>query len=431
MSAKLPPADPQSVLWTATAPAAMPTEPLRGEVTADVAVIGGGYTGLSAALHLAEQGVDVVLVEAQDMGFGASGRNNGQVIPTYSRQSPDEMVRKLGQTKGERLNQWVASSAQLVFDLIAKHNIDCDAAQQGWLQPAHRPGRMAGVRAKYEQWARRGAPVELLNADQTRELIGSPLYHGAWLHKEGGHIQPLSYARGLARAAAAAGARLHGHSPALSLDRNGDRWRLKTPDGTLSADTVLLGTNAYTDELWPSLKETVIPLRSFHAATAPLGDNAAKTVLPQNHGYSDTRQALWAFRKDRDGRLITTAAPLFTVGAVGHVRQDTAARIAKVFPQAAGIPVDYVWEGRIGMTVDRMPRFHELSGGVYAGLGYSGRGIAMATAMGRLLADRATGTPASELALPPVPTNPLPMHGLVVPLSRAMVLYYRWKDGRG
>lgn len=431
MPPRLPPADPQSVLWTATAPDAMPTEPLRGEAKADVAVVGGGYTGLSAALHLAERGVDVALLEAQDMGFGASGRNNGQVIPTYSRQNPDEMVRKLGPNTGERLNAWVAGTAQLVFDLIAKHDIDCDAAQQGWLQPAHRPGRMAGIRAKYEQWAKRGAPVELLDAERTRELTGSPLYHGAWLHKEGGHIQPLSYARGLARAAAAAGARLHGHSPALSLDRHGDRWRLRTPEGSLAAETVLLATNAYTDTLWPTLKETIIPLRSFHAATAPLGDNAAKTVLPENHGYSDTRQALWAFRKDRDGRLITTAAPLFTAGAVGNVRHDTAARIAKVFPQAAGIPVDYVWEGRIAMTVDRLPRFHELSGGVYAGLGYSGRGIAMATAMGKLLADRATGLAASEVPLPPTSTTPLPMHGLMVPLSRAMVLYYRWKDSRG
>lgn len=431
MATQRPPADPQSVLWTATAPPPAPTEPLRGEAKADVAVVGGGFTGLSAALHLAEQGVDVTLIEAEDAGFGASGRNNGQVIPTYSRQNPDDMLRELGPEAGERLNGWVAGSAQLVFDLIEKHRIDCDAAQNGWLQPAHRPGRMAAIRAKYEQWAKRGAPVELLDADRIRELTGSPLYHGAWLHKEGGHIQPLSYARGLARAAIAAGARLHSRSPALSLDRHGDGWRLRTPEGSLTADKVLLATNAYTDSLWPSLKQTIVPLRSFHAATAPLGDNAAKTTLPQNHGYSDTRQALWAFRKDRDGRLITTAAPLFTVGAVANVRQDTAERVAKVFPQAAGTPIDYVWEGRIAMTVDRMPRFHELAGGVYAGLGYSGRGIAMATAMGKLLAARATGLPASELPLPPLPLKPLPMHGLVVPLSRAMVLYYRWKDSRG
>ena len=188
----------------------------------------------------------------------------------------------------------------------------------------------------------------------------------------------------------------------------------------------MLATNAYTDSLWPALQQTIVPLRSFHAATAPLSDNAAKATLPYNHGYSDTRQALWAFRKDRDGRLITTGAPLFTVGGAAAVRRNTVARLAEVFPQAAGTPIEYIWEGRIAMTVDRMPRFHELAGGVYAGLGYSGRGIAMATAMGKLMADRATGTPASDLPLPPVP-----LHGLLVPLSRAMLLYYEWKDGRG
>ena len=141
MAARLAPADPRAVLWTATAPSAPPTEPLRGDVRTDVAVVGGGYTGLSTALHLAERGVDVTLVEAEDAGFGASGRNNGQVIPTYSRQNPDDIVRDLGSEAGERLNAWVAGSAAMVFDLIRRHGIDCDAAQEGWLQPAHRPGR--------------------------------------------------------------------------------------------------------------------------------------------------------------------------------------------------------------------------------------------------------------------------------------------------
>lgn len=431
MSGRIAPADPRSVLWSATARPAVPLDPLRGDHKADVAVVGGGYTGLSAALHLAERGTAVTLLEAQDAGFGASGRNNGQVIPTYSRQNPDDMVRALGPEAGERLNAWVAGSAALVFDLIRRHGIDCDAAQEGWLQPAHRPGRMAGVRAKYEQWAARGAPVELLDAEETARLTGSPVYHGAWLHREGGHIQPLSYARGLAEAAAKAGARLHGASPVLAIDRQGSTWRLRTPEGSLSADTVLLATNGYTDALWPSLRQGIVPLRSFHAATAPLSDNAAKATLPHNHGYSDTRQALWAFRKDRDGRLVTTAAPLFTAGAPGRIRRDTEERVATVFPQAAGTPIEYIWEGIIAMTVDRLPRFHELAGGIYAGMGYSGRGIAMATAMGKLLAERAGGLPAAELALPPVPLRPLPMHGLLVPLSRAMVVYYRWKDSRG
>jgi len=425
-------ADFQANLWTATAPPAAPTPPLQGERKVDVAVVGAGYTGLSTALHLAEAGASVAVLEAGEPGFGASGRNNGQVIPTYSRANPDDVVAQFGAEVGERMNAWVAGSADLVFGLIDRHDIDCDAERQGWLQPAHRPGRLAGARKKYEQWAARGAPVELLEGAATAELTGSPYYaHGGWLHRGGGHIQPLAYARGLARAALAAGAAVHGQSPVQALERDGSHWRLRTPQGALLADKAVLATNAYGIGLWPRLRQSVVPLRSFHAATAPLGDNAAASVLPRGHGLSDTRQALWAFRKDRHGRLVTTAAPLMTAGARATVTDATIRRLQQVFPQVERPEPAFIWEGLIAMTPERLPRFHELAGGLYAGLGYSGRGIAMATAMGQLLAQRCLGTPAAELPLPPAPLKPLPLHRLVVPLSRAMVLYYRWQDSRG
>ena len=154
-----------SGLWTDTACPAPETPPFDGARKADVVVVGGGYTGLSAALHLAEEGADVVLLEAETPGFGASGRNNGQVIPAYTRHNPDDVVRAYGTKQGERLNRWVAGSADLVFDLIRRHDIACDAAQQGWLQPAHAASRLAGLRAKHDQWAARGAAVEMVDRD--------------------------------------------------------------------------------------------------------------------------------------------------------------------------------------------------------------------------------------------------------------------------
>jgi len=425
-------ADFQANLWTATAPPAGPAPPLVGDHEVDVAVVGAGFTGLSTALHLAEAGARVAVLEAGEPGYGASGRNNGQVIPAYSRHNPDDVVVEFGTEAGERLNDWVAGSADLVFGLIERHEIDCDAKRQGWLQPAHRPGRLAAARKKYEQWAARGAPVELLDGAATAALTGSPVYaHGGWLHRGGGHIQPLAYARGLARAAQAAGAAVHGQSPVQAVERDGNRWHLRTNQGGLRADQVVLATNAYAMGLWPRLRQTIVPVRSFHAATAPLGDNVARSVLPHGHGLSDTRQALWAFRKDRHGRLVTTAAPLFTAGARAAVTDTTIRRLSHAFPQIERPEPAFIWEGLIAMTPERLPRFHELAGGVYAGLGYAGRGIAMATAMGKLLAERCRGTPAAELPLPPTALKPLPMHRLVVPLSRSLVLYYRWKDGRG
>ena len=390
------PADPQSNLWTHTAAPGPDCPALEGERTADVVVVGAGYTGISAALHLAEGGADVVLVEAGQPGFGASGRNNGQVIPAYSKHNPDDAVAEFGPERGERLNEMVAGAADLVFDLIRKHGIDCDASQEGWLQPAHRASRMKGVRIKHDQWAARGAPVEMFDADRAAELTGSPIYHGGWMHRSGGHIQPLGYSRGLARAAQAAGAAVHGDSPVHSINRRGSKWMVKLPKGLVRTDKVILATNGYTGDLFPNLRQTIVPLRSSHLATTPMSDNVAKTVLPGNHGLSDTRQALWAFRKDRFGRIVTTSAPVFTAGARDRMTATTIQRLNIAFPQIEQPQIEYFWEGIIAMTPERLPRYHELAEGMIAALGYSGRGIALGTAMGRMLAQRALGTPASD-----------------------------------
>jgi glycine/D-amino acid oxidase-like deaminating enzyme len=422
--------DIRSSLWTDTAIEPPSTPALVGEGRADVVVIGGGYTGLSAALHLAEAGADAILLEAQTAGFGASGRNNGQVIPTYTRHNPDDVVREFGSAQGERMNRWVAGSADLVFDLIRRHEIDCDAVQNGWLQPVHAESRMSAVRTKHDQWAARGAPVEMIDRDKIAEMTGSPIYYGGWLHRSGGHIQPLSLARGLARAAMGAGAAVHCGTPAMELRREGNAWLVVTPNGFVRAEKVLLATNAYTDQLWPGLARSIVPVRSFHIATAPLGANVAASILPGGQGFSDTRQALWAFRQDREGRLVTTCMPFMTFGVRGALHRSTVKRLHRAFPQIAGTGFDYIWECKVAMTVDRLPRYHELAPGLLAGLGYSGRGIAIGAAMGKFLAERALGGAEIEPPIPNTPVQGLPLHDLIVPLSRMLVLYYRWRDYR-
>lgn len=393
-------------------------------------MIGGGFTGLSAALHLAEAGVDAVLLEAEAPGFGASGRNNGQVVPAYSRHTPDEVVAEFGSERGEALNAWVQDAAALVFDLIDRHGIDCDAAQNGWLMPAHTESRLAVVRTKHDQWARRGAPVALLDKAETAALTGSEHYIGAWLHRGGGNINPLDYTRGLARAAINAGAAIHAASPATAVERAAGTWRVTTPTGAVEADSVILATNAYSGDLWPGLARSVVPLRLLQAATKPLGDNVARTILPERQGISDARRVLWAFRKDGAGRIVTGAAPLMP-GFRGPLRDLCAAQLKAVFPQAGDAEFEHLWDGKVAVTLDRLPRFHELAEGVYTGLGYSGRGIAMATAMGKLLAERVQGTPASELAVPVSPLKPVPMRSLLIPLARVRMNWWRFLDRLG
>ncbi|MCG8692041.1 MAG: FAD-binding oxidoreductase, partial [Minwuiales bacterium] len=224
-------------LWADTA---MPTEghpALEGDAETDVAIVGGGFTGLSAALHLTARGVKPLVLEAAEAGWGASGRNGGQVIPGL-KYDPRELERMFGTETGGRIAEAAGSAADLVFDLIAKHAIDCDAAQTGWIQPAHAKAHLKDVHARVEDWKRRGAPVDILDRDQTAALVGTDVYAGGWIDRRAGTVQPLSYARGLARAAASNGAVIHALTKVTGLTRVGDRWRLDTPKGSVTARAV-------------------------------------------------------------------------------------------------------------------------------------------------------------------------------------------------
>src|SRR5277367_1512229 len=236
-------------LYQATAEPAMPAPPLEGDVRADVVVVGGGITGLSTALHLAERGVKVVVLEAEEPGWGASGRNGGQVNPGL-KLDPDQVERDYGHDLGGRMNALAGAAPSVVFDLIKRHGIRCDARQNGTLRAAIRPNAAAQVRASAEQWARRGAPVELLEGKPLEQATGTTRYQLAMLDCRGGDLNPLSFVRGLARAAAGAGAAVHGNSRALGMQNIGGLWQIRTAAGTVSAPRAVLATNGYTDDLW-------------------------------------------------------------------------------------------------------------------------------------------------------------------------------------
>jgi glycine/D-amino acid oxidase-like deaminating enzyme len=418
-------------LWTATVEEPAPAAPpLDGDVHANVAVIGAGYTGLSTALHAAERGMRPIVLDAEEPGWGASGRNGGQVIPGL-KQDPEELEQLFGRERGAALVKFAGGTADLVFDLIERHRIACKPVRAGWIQPAHRPELLPPLLRRAEQWAQRGAQVEVLDAKACAERIGTAGYHGGWIDKRAGGIQPLGYARGLARAAAAAGARLHGSTPALRLTRQGDRWRIETPRGAVLAGRVVLATNAYTDALWPGLQRTVVPVHGFQVATRPLSDNIAKSILPARSVLSDTRRVAIYYRVDPDGRLL--------MGGRGRFREPTGPddfallqrAIRGLFPQAAEAPIEHRWFGRVAITTDHLPHLHEPAPGVLAGLGYNGRGIGMATAMGTLLARRLAGEELEALPLPAQPVRPIPLHGFHRLGVAATIAYYRLRDRFG
>ena len=416
-------------LWAATAAPAPPTPALEESTSADVCVVGGGYAGLSTALHLAERGIRAVVLEAREPGWGASGRNGGQVIPGL-KFDPDEIVGMYGAERGQRLIEFAGATADVVFDLIEKHRMDVPWLRTGWIQGAHTAANVELVKSRAEQWSRLGAPVEFLDEPAVASLLGTDRYLGGWLDRRGGAIQPLSYARGLAKAAIAAGARIHGDTSATRVVRTGARWSIETARGsTVTADRVVICTNGYTGELWPQLRQTAIAINSYQVATEPLGDDLLRSVMPEGQVLSDTRKLLLYFRLDHTGRLI--------MGGRGPFREPKGERdwahlvrvVAKMFPQLAGVPIAYRWCGRIAVTRDHLPHLHEPAPGLLIDMGCQGRGVGLQSALGKAMAEYIATSDANALPLPFTPIEPIPFHGLQRVYVGAVVTWYRLTDG--
>jgi glycine/D-amino acid oxidase-like deaminating enzyme len=431
MAPTSPPRPPS--LWAAVTPPGPELPKLEGSAVADVAVIGGGFAGLSSALHLRQAGVDVAVLEAVEPGWAASGRNNGQVIPTLSRPDPDDIVAKHG-AAGERFVALLCDSASILFDLVREHGIAAEAEQTGWVQPVHSPERIRIAERRVEQWSRRGAPVELLSRDAMRAMLGSDAWYGGFWNRTGGHINPLALARGLAEAVLKAGGRIYARSPADRFERRGERWVVTTASGELSARALVVATNAYTDafsrRLAPAVANEVVPVLSWQMATQPLSDNVAKSIIPGRQAMSDTHGELYFARPDARNRLVTGGALVNPINRAERLKPYVAARLRRLWPQIGEVSFDYVWNGYIAMTPDFMPRLHRLGPDAYAWTGCNGRAVALTIALGRELAKAVQGVPDDELALPLSEPTPLPLQGLIRRLAPLMLLAYRRRDAR-
>ena len=416
-------------LYRDTAEPAAATPPLDGDIRADVAVVGGGFTGLSTALHLAEQGAQVVLLEAEEPGWGASGRNGGQVNPGL-KHDPDTVERDFGQDLGRRMNALAGAAPQYLFDLIQRHGISCEARRNGTLRAATAPKHAAAVRVTVEQLRQRQAPVELLSGKELADMTGTDRYQVALFDPRGGDLNPLSYARGLARAAIEAGAAVHGRTRAMTLRRQAELWQVTTPSGTVTAPQVVLATNGYTDDLWPALRRSVVPVFGAIAATAPLPDSVARAVMPSRAVLYESGAITVYYRVDGGGRLliggrgpqteISSTAPLAHLLNYAH----------KLWPALKDVTWTHAWGGRLAMTQDSYSHWHEPAKGVMACLAYNGRGVAMATTMGALVAKRILD-PAAPCDMPITDLKPIPLHGLWPLAVRGAILRGRISDFLG
>lgn len=417
-------------LYAATARPAPPTPPLDGDARADVLVIGAGFTGLSTALHLAERGVRVIVLDAAEPGWGASGRNGGQVNPGL-KPDPDEVERDFGPDLGGRMVRFAWGAPETTFALIRRWQIACDARQGGTLRAAYQPRHADAVRRSAEQGMRRGLPVTLLERDAARAATGHDRYLAVMLDASGGDVQPFDYARGLAGAAQRAGAVVHGGTPVTGLVRDGGTWRATTPRGTVRADKVVLGTNGYTDDLVPGLRRSIVPVFSSIAATAPLAADILAGVMPHRGSLYESGHITVYLRVDQAGRLLIGGrGPQRPI--IDHNPVQYLIRYAeKLWPRIAGANWTHGWNGQLAMTKDHYPHIHEPAPGLYACLGYSGRGVALSTAMGGEIAKLASGTPARDVAMPVTSMTPIPFHGFWRFGVMAKVLEGRIRDRFG
>ncbi|MEZ5811284.1 MAG: FAD-binding oxidoreductase [Rhizobiaceae bacterium] len=394
-------AAPSGNLWSATCRETVDAPPLAGAATADLAVIGGGFTGCSAALHAANAGADVRLIEARQIGFGGSGRNVG-LANAGLWLSPEDIRARLGDEAGSRLIETLSGAPARVFALIGEHGIDCEPVQNGTLHCAHSRAALATLERNCRQLRAIGAPVRLLDCEETALRAGTHIYAGSLFDPRAGTIQPLAYARGLARAAVAAGAHLHQQSPAVSVGHRDGAWTVRTADGEVRAGALLVATNAYHREIAGMNAPPLVHMPYFQLATAPLDDAARAAVLPGGEGCWDTAMVMSSFRVDRAGRLI-----LGGIGSLDHaggnVHVGWARRqFKRLFPGLPAPVFEHQWCGTIAMSADKTPQILRFGPNGYAIFGFSGRGIGPGTLFGASAADAMLSGDESRFVVPPI-----------------------------
>ncbi|MDH3633994.1 MAG: FAD-binding oxidoreductase [Gammaproteobacteria bacterium] len=403
--------------------------PLDGSRRADVCVVGGGYTGLSSALHLAERGYDVVLLEARQPGWGASGRNGGQLC-SGQRKDQITLTKMVGADAARQFWELAEAAKDLAKKIIADHRIDCDL-KPGIAHPDHRSGYAKESEA-YVDFLRRQYDydqVEYLERDAMAELVGSDSYYGGSLDMGAGHLHPLNYALGLADAALAAGAKLY-RSTIVESYQEGSPNRIMTNHGVVEADSIVLACNGYLGKLEQRLAGRIMPINNFVIATEPLGESLLKRINPRDVAIADSRFVVNYYRLSADKRMLFGGGENYRQNFPADIANFVRKPMLEIYPELVDCRIDYAWGGALAVTLNRMPHFGRLGQhNIYYAQGYSGQGVAMATLAGQLIADAIAGEAESFDLFGTIPTRAFPggdllrWPGLVLGMS-----YYALRD---
>ena len=400
--------------------------PLAGEQSADVCVIGAGFTGISTALHLAERGYNVHVVEANRVGWGASGRNGGQLIGGIS--GEERIARSLGREREQIFGKLRWAGHDIVRERVLKYDIQCDL-KFGYLDVAIRKSHLRDMQQEHDKLMNAGFPheVRLLSQEETREIIGTDVYIGALLNMANGHLHPLNLCIGEANAAISIGATIYEQSPVLDIEK-GQRPKVITWNGSVTADAVVIAGNAY-HALESQLRGIMFPVNSFIIATEPLSEAVVAEINPRDVAACDPNFVLEYFRLSADKRLLFGGRFNYFGNDPDYIKRKHRPKMTRIYPQLAGVGIDYAWGGTIGVPINRVPQLGRISGNVFYCQGYSGHGVNVTHLAGQIMADAVAGTMERFDMFANVKPIVVPgAHTLSRPLVTLGMLYYQIKD---
>lgn len=426
MSASIEPREHTGSYYAATVNRRTAFPPLRGERSADVCVIGAGFTGISTALALAERGYDVCVVEANRVGWGASGRNGGQMIGGISGEK--RIAREHGPGIEALLWELRWAGHAIIRERVERYGIRCDL-KYGYLDVALKPRHLREFEADFERLGRFGFPheVRLLSRDETRELTGTDAYIGALLNMGNGHLHPLNLCIGEADAAVSLGVTIHEQSPVVEI-RHGSRPTVVTAEGSVSAASVVIAGNAY-HSLERRLRGVMFPINSFIVATEPLPEDVVARINPRDLAVCDPNFVIQYFRLSADKRLLFGARLNYFGDDPAYIEKRHRRKMARLYPQLRDIRIDYAWGGTIGVPINRVPVFGRLSPNVFYCQGYSGHGVNVTHLAGKILADAVAGSMERFDLFAKIKPVVVPgAYTLQQPMVALGVLYYAIRD---
>ncbi|MGG5873719.1 NAD(P)/FAD-dependent oxidoreductase [Pseudomonas peli] len=409
----------------------VPARPeLNGEVETDVCIVGAGYTGLSTAIALLENGFQVRIVEAAKVGFGASGRNGGQIVNSYSRDI-DVIERSVGPKQAQLLGDMAFEGGRIIRERITKYNIQCDL-KDGGVFAANTPKHLKHLESQKKLWERYGhTQLELMDAKRIREVVGSDAYVGGMLDMSGGHIHPLNLALGEAAAVESLGGVIYEQSPAIRIDR-GANPVVHTPNGRIKAKFVVVAGNAYLGNLIPELSAKSMPCGTQVITTEPLSAELAKSLLPQDYCVEDCNYLLDYYRLTSDRRLIFGGGVVYGARDPANIEAIIRPKMLKAFPQLKDVKIDYAWTGNFLLTLSRLPQVGRLGDNIYYSQGCSGHGVTYTHLAGKVLAEALRGQAERFDAFADLPHYPFPGGRLFqVPFSALGAWYYTLRDKLG